>query len=105
MKHGKNLKEKWRKKMKDIDFSACPFLKEELCFITYEDFCNNATIIKLIFEGLERDAKIFYKWYVYANIHMTEFFKDKIWNFLNNSEPEYYIDLIIAKRKLKPKRR
>ena len=33
---------------------------------------------------------------------MTERFKDKIWEFLNNPEPEYYIELITAQRKYKP---
>lgn len=87
--------------MEDIDFSACPFIKEQLCFITYNDFCHNARIIKLIYEAMEKDAKIFYKWYVYANIHMSEYFKDTIWNYLNNSEPEYYDELIDAIRKYK----
>ena len=87
--------------MKDVDFSACPFIKEQLCFITYNDFCHNARIIKAIYEAMKTDAKVFYKWYVYANIHMSEFFKDKIWDYLNNSEPEYYIDLIESIRKYK----
>ena len=87
--------------MKDIDFSACPFIKEQLCFITYIDFCHNAKIIKLIYQCLDKDAKIFYKWYVYANIHMSEFFKDKIWDYLNNNESEYYEELIDSIRKYK----
>ena len=88
--------------MKDVDFSVCPFIRNELCFLTYNDFCHNAKILKLIYEGLEKNAKIFYKFYVYANIHMKECFKDKIWEYLNNSEPEYYIELITAQRKYKP---
>ncbi|MBR5227555.1 MAG: hypothetical protein IKV94_02850 [Clostridia bacterium] len=88
--------------MKDVDFSCCPFIRNELCFLTYNDFCHNAKIIKFFFEGLDYDAKIFYKWYLYSNIHMTERFKDKIWEFLNNPEPEYYIELITAQRKYKP---
>lgn len=87
--------------MKDIDFSACPFIKEQLCFVTLIDFCNNAINIKLNYMGLNKDAKIFYKWYVYANIHMSEFFKDKIWDYLNNNEIEYYLELIEALKKYK----
>ena len=80
--------------MKDVDFSVCPFIKNELCFLTYFDFCKNAKILKLFYEAMEEDAKIFYKWYVYANIHMTEYFKDLIWEYLNNNEEECYINLI-----------
>lgn len=87
--------------MEDVDFSACPFIKEQLCFVTYADFCHNAKIIKLIYEGLDRDAKIFYKWYVYANIHMNEGYKNLIWEFLNGTDPENYTDLIYALRKYK----
>ena len=89
--------------MKDIDFSSCPFIKEQLCFLTYTDFCHNAKIIKLVYDGLEKDAKIFYKWYIYANIHMTEFFKDTIWQYLNSDDPLVYIYLIDNQRKYRAK--
>ena len=80
--------------MTNVDFSICPFIKNELNFITYFDFCKNSKIIKAYYEELETNAKIFYKWYVYANIHMTEYFKDTIWEYLNNNDPECYIKLI-----------
>lgn len=88
--------------MKDVDFSVCPFIKNELCFLTYFDFCKNAKILKIIYEGLETNAKIFYKFYVYANIHMTEYFKDRIWEYLNGGE-EQYIELIDNIRKYRVK--
>ena len=87
--------------MTDVDFSCCPFIKEELCFLTYTDFCHNAKILKLIYEGLEKNAKIFYKFYVYANIHMNEYFKDSIWNYLNSEDEMAYINLIDNIRKYK----
>ena len=80
--------------MKDIDFSICPFIRDELCFLTYFDFCKNAKILKAYYEALGNDAKRFYKWFVYSNIHMTEYFKDTIWEYLNNNDPECYIRLI-----------
>jgi hypothetical protein len=80
--------------MKDIDFTACPFIKEQLCFLTYTDFCHNAKLLKIIFEGLDKDAKTFYKWYIYANIHMDEYFKNLIWEYLNTDEISAYINLI-----------
>lgn len=84
--------------MKDVDFSVCPFIKNELCFLTYTDFCRNAKILKLFYEAMEDDAKIFYKWYVYSNIHMEEYFKNLIWEYLNGGE-EQYIELIDNIRK------
>ena len=80
--------------MKDIDFTCCPFIENVLCFLTYFDFCENAKIIKAYYDALEDEAKRFYKWYVYANIHMAEYYKDSIWEYLNNSDPECYIKLI-----------
>lgn len=75
--------------MKDIDFSMCKFIKEQLCFLTYTEFCRNAKILKLFYEGMDDDAKIFYKWYVYSNIHMGEYFKNLIWEYLNGGEEQY----------------
>ena len=87
--------------MKDVDFSVCPFIKEELCFLTYFDFCHNAKILKAFYQAMEEDAKIFYKWYVYANIHMDETFKNYVWNYLNSDEPEAYVYLITNLNKYK----
>lgn len=80
--------------MTDSDFTSCPFIKEQLCFLTYIDFCQNATVIKIHFTKLSKDAKIFFKWYIYANIHMDEYHKNLIWNFLNEDDPESYCNLI-----------
>ena len=87
--------------MKDVDFSVCPFIKEELCFLTYFDFCHNAKILKAFYQAMEEDAKIFYKWYVYDNIHMDETFKNYVWNYLNSDEPEAYVYLITNLNKYK----
>ena len=89
--------------MSDTDFSVCPFIKKELCFLTYTDFVHNAKILKWFYEGMDDDAKTFYKWYVYANIHMNEYFKDTIWTYLNSNEQEDYDNLIdnIVKYKVK----
>lgn len=87
--------------MKDADFSVCPFIKNELCYLTYFDFCKNAKILKWFYENMDDDAKIFYKWYVYANIHMEECFKNYIWEYLNSGEPEYYDFLMDQQSKYK----
>lgn len=84
--------------MTDKDFSACEFIDECLRFVTYIDFCNNARIIKTVYQAMEKDAKRFYKWYIYANIFMLEKYKDLIWTYLNSEEPEHYVNLIMSKR-------
>lgn len=80
--------------MNETDFSICRFIKNELCFVTYYEFCKNARVLKYHYEELDNDGKTFYKWYVYANIFMDEIHKNTIWNYLNNSESEYYEILI-----------
>ena len=89
--------------MKDNDFTECLFIKKELCYLDYIEFCKNAIVLKLNYKELSKNGKIFYKWYVYANIHMTEYFKNIIWEYLNNDEQIYYINLInnISKYKFK----
>lgn len=79
--------------MTDKDFYPCCFIRDELCYITYDDFCQNRKILRYFFERLGNNAKIFYKWYVYANIHMNETHKNAIWDYLNGYD-EYGIELI-----------
>lgn len=79
--------------MTETDFKCCTFIKEELCFFNLYEFYKNRKIIKHFYEGLDRDAKQFYKWYVYANIFMSEKEKDIIWRYLNEIEIEYEIEL------------
>ena len=88
--------------MQDVDFSICSFIRDELSFLTYYDFCKNAKILKAYYDALDKNAKIFYKYYVYSNIHMTEHYKNLIWEFLNNEDVEYYVNLITALNKYKP---
>lgn len=89
--------------MKDIDFTSCQFINEFLCFLTYFDFCKNAKLIKVYYNALDDNAKRFYKWYVYANIHMDEVYKNYIWNYLNSSDEQSYIDLLDRLNKYKVK--
>ena len=89
--------------MKDTDFLECSFIKKELCYLDYIEFCKNAKSLKIMYKSLSKNGKIFYKWYCYSNIHMTEFFKNTIWEYLNNDEPIYQVKLIenIAKYRFK----
>lgn len=72
---------------KNIDFSECKFIHENMNFITYIDFCNNKNGIKRLYKLLNENGKQFYKWYVYANVHMKETFKNAIWDYLNDYDP------------------
>lgn len=69
--------------MNETDFSICPFIKENMWFFTYYDFCDNRKLLKKMYQELKEEAKQFYKWYVYANIHMDLTYKNKIWDYLN----------------------
>ena len=82
--------------MEKVDFINCEFINEEMRYLTYTDFCQHCAIIKFLYNNLDRGGKRFYKWYVYANIHMGEYYKNLIWNYLNNIDPEYYDNLIDA---------
>lgn len=88
---------------KKVDFSVCEFINENMWFFTYYDFCDNAKAIKLLFDKLDRNAKLFYMWYVYANIHMNETYKNAIWDYLNQEPKEYYIRLLELKRTYRAK--
>lgn len=70
--------------METVDFSECAFIQEVMRYFTYYDFCDNRKIIKKHFEKLSANGKIFYKYYVYANIHMDITYKNAIWDYLND---------------------
>ena len=76
--------------MNECDFKECSFIYDEMKFYLYEDFVNNCEILKAMYiKYLSKDGKIFYKWYVYANIDMTILQKNVIWDYLNG-----YCDII-----------
>lgn len=84
------------------DFSECRFIEDEMKFYTYFDFVQNKEAIKRLFERLSKDGKLFYMWYVYANIHMETHFKDAIWDYLNGYD-EQGIELTRKARSYKAK--
>lgn len=87
---------------KKDQFVECKFIDNEMQFITYIDFCENRKAIKQLFKSLSTNGKLFYKWYVYANIHTNEFYKNKIWDYLNDYD-EYGIELLKQLSKYKVK--
>ncbi len=68
------------------NFKDCKFINDEMKFFTFDDFCICCGAIKRLYKTkLSPDGKIFYKWYVYANIHMTMIQKNKVWDYLNDN--------------------
>ena len=84
--------------MKQVDFSECEFIENEMWYYTYYDFCDQCKAIKRMYLNMSKLGRRFYRWYVYANIHMNETFKNAIWDYLNLDEEEYYIRLIELKK-------
>lgn len=70
--------------MKKEEIRECQFIDEALKFYTYEDFYKDKKTIKAMYRTLEN--KIFYKWFVYANINISLVQKDAIWEYLNGDD-------------------
>jgi len=77
------------------DFSDCRILDEILTFYTYVDFCNKSNLIKSKYQKLNDTQKMFYHYYIYANQHMTQTYKDRIQEFLNDDCTKDELDNII----------
>ena len=72
---------------KNVDFSICEFINQNMWFFTFNDFCENRYAIKKLYNELDTNGKRFYMWYVYANVRMQEKTKNLIWDFLNEYDP------------------
>ena len=70
--------------MKKEELRECQFIDEALKFYTYEDVYRDKKSIKAMYRTL--DNKIFYKWFVYANINISLVQKDAIWEYLNGDD-------------------
>lgn len=81
----------------DIDFSFCNFIEEYMWFFTYYDFCDNRYYLKRMFETFTTNERIFYRYYVYSNIHMDIQYKNAIWDYLNDYDP-YGAELMRLKK-------
>lgn len=87
----------------EVNFSECEFIDREMWFYTYYDFCDQCYQIKKLFNKLSRNGRKFYMWYVYSNVHMQEYFKNAIWDYLNCDDVECYEHLINLKKNYKVK--
>lgn len=72
-------------------------IEKELQFYGFIDFFKNKDSIKARYEELTTNERRIYKMYVYSTCFETEFAKDLIWEFLNCTDKEHYIDLGIFK--------
>lgn len=68
--------------MTEEEYKECKYIDNDLKFYTYRDFKRDAFYLRKLYDKLPH--KIFYKWYVYANIHLTMKQKNIAWAFLNH---------------------
>ena len=68
--------------MTEEEYKECKYIDNDLKFYTYRDFKRDACYLRKLYDKLPH--KIFYKWYVYANIHLTMKQKNIAWAFLNH---------------------
>lgn len=68
--------------MTEEEYKECRYIDNSLKFYTYRDFKRDAFYLRKLCDKLPH--KIFYKWYVYANIHLTIKQKNIAWAFLNH---------------------
>lgn len=68
--------------MTENDYLECRFIDIEMRFTTFESFLRDAKAIKRLYKALNH--KLFYKWYVYANIHISLKRKNLMWSYLND---------------------
>ena len=68
--------------MTEEEYKECRYIDNNLKFYTYRDFKRDAFYLRVLYDKLEH--KIFYKWYIYSNIHLTLKQKDIAWSFLNH---------------------
>lgn len=79
-------------------------IEKDIQFYGFKDFFENKEYIKKRYDLLSLTERRIYKMYVYSTSFETEFAKDLIWEFLNNTESNY-LDLGIFKEYAKRMRR
>ena len=86
-----------------VDFSECEFIRTEMWFYTYNDFCECRQALKRLYRNLNKISKRVYMYYVYANTHMEYKYKNAIWDYLNFDDREYEIRLLVLQHSYKVK--
>lgn len=78
--------------MTELDYKECKYIDIEMRFLTFDDFLRDCKAIKRMYKQLTH--KIFYMWYVYANIHISLYRKNLMWSYLNDDlEYEKFVEL------------
>ena len=68
-------------------------IKEDMQFIGIKDFYIKSTYVKEIYNELTLQEKWEYKYYIYARPFLKDYFKDIIWEYLNEELGSiYYIN-------------
>ena len=68
--------------MTESDYLECRYIDTEMRFTTFESFIKDAGAIKRMYKCLHHI--LFFKWYLYANIHISLKRKNMIWLYLND---------------------
>jgi len=58
-------------------------VKEDMQFIGIKDFYIKSTFVKETYQELNLQEKWEYKYYIYARPFLKDYFKDIIWEYLN----------------------
>lgn len=87
--------------MTELEYRECRFIDSEMHFTTFDSFLKDAKAIKRLYKALNH--KLFYQWYVYANIHISLNRKNLMWSYLNDDLT--YNDLVrLGKNDKNPKK-
>ncbi len=78
-----------------FDFSKCRYIEEKMTIYTFTTFYYNRLLIKKRYKQLDNNAKRFYRWYVYANQHMRDMFKDAVWEYLNDDKTDEELERLL----------
>lgn len=65
-------------------------IKEDMQFIGIKDFYIKSTYVKEVYRGLSLQEKWEYKYYIYARPFLKDYFKDIIWEYLNEDFGSFY---------------
>lgn len=64
-------------------------VKENMTFVTFNDFYERRKIIKSLFTMLNKDMKDIYKMYIYSNRILSDRKVDCIWEYLNEPQDSF----------------
>lgn len=68
--------------MSEKEYKECRYIDDQMKFYNFSDFKEDAYCLRTLYDRLKN--KLFYKWYIYANVHLSLKQKDIIWSFLNH---------------------